>query len=68
MRKVFPEDFESFLSGLNLFYAGSFHKAFDEFIKTAEQDSAAKCYALKCRELFQNPPAEWEGVWELYSK
>jgi len=66
--KVFPEDFESFLRGLNLFYAGSFHKAFDEFIKTAEEDSAAKCYALKCQKLFQNRPAEWDGVWKLDSK
>ncbi len=65
---VFREGFNIFNKGLNYFHEGEFKLAFDEFIKIAEQDKAAKCYAIKCRKFFNSPPVEWEGVWELDAK
>ncbi|MDH3328708.1 MAG: adenylate/guanylate cyclase domain-containing protein [Desulfobulbaceae bacterium] len=62
------KNYQSFHQGLIFFYEGKIKQAFDEFVKTADQDRAAKMYALKCQKLLGNIPESWEGVWELDCK
>ncbi|MDW7771874.1 MAG: adenylate/guanylate cyclase domain-containing protein [Desulfobulbaceae bacterium] len=62
------KEYRSFLRGLELFYAGNFKPAWEEFMKTAAKDGAARAYSLKCRDLDDSPPERWDGVWELAGK
>jgi adenylate cyclase len=61
-------DYHSFARGLELFYAGRFADAEDEFLKTAARDRAAARYAARCRELAAAGIEVWEGVWEMTGK
>jgi len=62
------EDRRIFNNGLQFFYDGKIDQALEEFMKTADRDSAAEQYVVKCRELLNNIPEEWDGVWELGTK
>ena len=45
-----------------------FGEALDGFTKIADQDAPARSYVPRCRDLVKNPPAQWDGVWELTEK
>ncbi|MFC1844671.1 CHASE2 domain-containing protein [Thermodesulfobacteriota bacterium] len=62
------KQYESFNRALFYFYEGNIKQALAEFGKTADRDSAAKRYVLKCQEFPDRLPEPWEGVWELDTK
>jgi adenylate cyclase len=62
------KDFEVFAQGLALFYKGDFSGAAAVFADIEATDPAAGHYIKKCREMIENPPAEWHGVWVITSK
>ncbi|MGV8079736.1 MAG: CHASE2 domain-containing protein [Syntrophales bacterium] len=57
-----------FSDGVALFYRGEFARAEAVFSALAEEDAPSRFYVAKCRELIQNPPADWQGVWVITSK
>ena len=57
-----------FAEGLRLFYAGNFSQAQNIFSSLAQDDPAARSYLTKCRELINNPPEDWQGVWVITTK
>jgi adenylate cyclase len=57
-----------FSDGVALFYRGEFTRAEAVFSALAEEDAPSRFYVAKCRELIQNPPADWQGVWVITSK
>lgn len=57
-----------FAEGLDLFYRGQFLQAEEIFRRIEEIDPAAAHYIVKCRELFESPPKEWQGVWVVTTK
>jgi adenylate cyclase len=59
---------EKFEAACNLFYAGKFSLALTIFERYAEVDAPCKKYMEKCRSFIENPPKEWNGVWEATSK
>jgi adenylate cyclase len=72
---MLDEDYEksrellpTFSKALEAFYEGRFAEAERQFARIAENDPAASCYVQKCRELMENPPEMWEGVWVMTSK
>ncbi|MEW6078924.1 MAG: adenylate/guanylate cyclase domain-containing protein [Thermodesulfobacteriota bacterium] len=72
---MLPEDFarrrealDVFAAALSAYYEGRFGDALNGFSKIAEQDAAARSYLQRCRELMENPPEAWSGVWELTEK
>ncbi|MCX6995847.1 MAG: adenylate/guanylate cyclase domain-containing protein [Kiritimatiellaeota bacterium] len=62
-----PAHFAAFEAALVLFYAGQFPAALAAFEKLPD-DPAAKSYAVQCRALQAQPPADWDGVWSLTEK
>ncbi|UCD48651.1 MAG: adenylate/guanylate cyclase domain-containing protein [Phycisphaerales bacterium] len=62
-----PTTGETFESGLTHFRAGAFAEAATAF-KQLPDDPAAQQYARRCAELATDPPAQWDGVWELTQK
>ncbi|TWI73217.1 class 3 adenylate cyclase [Desulfobotulus alkaliphilus] len=50
------------------FYRGEFRKASEKFLALAEKDGPSRSYAKKCRELMENPPEEWQGIWVMDQK
>ena len=70
-----PDDYERrrdqlvrFAGGLALFYRGDFRAAETAFAGLAEADPAARAYRSKCRQLIDEPPADWQGVWVITTK
>jgi adenylate cyclase len=57
-----------FDQGLDLFYKGNFSEAEVIFNELVEADPVARFYMAKCRELMENPPADWQGVWVITEK
>lgn len=62
------EIFERFDAGLKLFYAGNFKKALETFSVISDKDAPAGAYLRQCRNLIENPPEKWDGVWEMVEK
>jgi len=60
-----PAEFEA---ARQLFVQGEFQAAEKAFQPQAEADLVAAAYARRCRQLQQNPPADWQGVWDLVAK
>ncbi len=59
---------DRFSEGLALFYRGDFPGAEAVFSKHADADPAARAYVTKCRELIDQPPRDWQGVWVITTK
>ena len=57
-----------FSKALALFYRGDFIGAKTVFSDIAQDDAAARAYLLKCTELIEHPPVEWQGVWVITVK
>ena len=64
---VAPTEWETFAAGLELFRAGNFVEAKTIF-ERLPHDPAAQHYTRRCDQLVANPPATWDGVWELTQK
>lgn len=62
------QNLDRFARGLALFYGGDFLEAEVIFKELAEVDPAARSYIAKCRELIDNPPHDWQGVWVITEK
>ena len=62
------EILDCFATALKAYYDGRFQEALDGFTKIADQDAPARSYVPRCRDLVKNPPAQWDGVWELTEK
>jgi adenylate cyclase len=60
--------YSAFADGLSFFYEGRFEQAQDIFSSHAQEDPPAAAYAVKCRDLIQNPPPQWEGIWQMTQK
>ncbi len=60
--------FRDFDQGCNLFYKGNFEDAEKIFIALKNSDPVSEKYALRCRELIDNPPPKWDGVWVMTRK
>jgi adenylate cyclase len=72
---LLPEEVESrknqiarFSEGLALFYRGDFPGAEAVFSELADADPAAGAYVTKCRNLIDQPPGDWQGVWVITTK
>ncbi|MGE0087194.1 MAG: CHASE2 domain-containing protein [Desulfococcaceae bacterium] len=65
MRK---EIFRTFAQARELYYQGNFAAAADCFSGIARFDAAAAAYEKKCRELMENPPENWNGIWVMTKK
>jgi len=72
---LLPEEVESgkdrltrFSEGLTLFYRGDFLQAEVVFSGLADADLVARAYLAKCRNLIDQPPEEWRGVWVITTK
>jgi adenylate cyclase len=72
---LLPEEVESrqnqlarFSEGLALFYRGDFPGAEAAFSELADADPAARAYIVKCRELIDESPGDWQGVWVITTK
>jgi adenylate cyclase len=59
---------EKFSVGLALFYKGDFSGAEAAFSEIAETDAAAGAYVSKCRQMLEQPPKEWQGIWVMTAK
>jgi adenylate cyclase len=57
-----------FSEGLALFYKGDLSSAEAVFSEIAEADAAARAYVSKCRQVLEQPPEEWQGVWVMTTK
>ncbi|PKN33781.1 MAG: adenylate/guanylate cyclase domain-containing protein [Deltaproteobacteria bacterium HGW-Deltaproteobacteria-19] len=57
-----------FSEAVALFYQGEFAQAEAVFSSLAEEDAPSRFYVAKCRELIENPPDQWQGVWVITSK
>jgi len=57
-----------FEQALHAFYKGEFVDAERLFAKIAKVDPPAVAYRSKCRELIDNPPDSWNGVWIMTAK
>lgn len=62
-----PSEWAIFSKGLDLFRAGDFAGAAASF-STLPDDPAARHYVQRCDALIDQPPKDWDGVWELTSK
>lgn len=62
-----PPGAETFAAALRLYQAGRFAEARAEFGRLPD-DPAARAYAARCAALEAEPPAEWDGVWNLMEK
>jgi len=60
-------DWEAFAAGLTHFREGDFTGAAEKFAQLTD-DPAARHYAQRCAQLEAEPPAAWDGVWELTQK
>jgi adenylate cyclase len=61
-------ELDRFAEGLALFYRGDFQGAASVFSGIREEDPVARSYDVKCRDLIDHPPADWNGVWVITSK
>jgi len=57
-----------FSEALELFYRGDFNGAQSIFSDLAKEDAVSRAYVLKCRELIEHPPVDWQGVWVITTK
>ncbi|MEI7636716.1 MAG: CHASE2 domain-containing protein [Syntrophus sp. (in: bacteria)] len=57
-----------FSEAIALFYQGDFYHAQALFSGLAKEDAAAHAYVLKCNELIEHPPSDWQGVWVITTK
>ncbi|MCX7048995.1 MAG: adenylate/guanylate cyclase domain-containing protein [Candidatus Sumerlaeota bacterium] len=62
------EILEAFDRALRHYYDGRFEEALNGFEAIANADAPAAAYAKRCKGLIENPPAQWEGVWEMTEK
>ena len=72
---MFSEDYNAkaetisrFESGLGLYYSGKFKEALSIFEQISDIDAPAAAYVRRCKELIENPPQNWDGVWEMKEK
>lgn len=61
-------DNASFDRALDCYQQGAFGEAGALFSSLATKDPTAAVYERRCRELEQNPPDGWDGVWSLEVK
>ncbi|GAB6059802.1 CHASE2 domain-containing protein [Desulfonatronum parangueonense] len=59
---------QDFDQGLKAYYRGDFDEAVRIFSFLAQDDPVAARYLEICRELPQEPPENWNGVWKMASK
>jgi adenylate cyclase len=59
---------DRFSEGLALFYRGNFPGAEAVFSELSDADPVARAYLAKCRNLINQPPEEWQGVWVITTK
>lgn len=59
---------DRFSEALDLFYVGDFEGAQSIFSDLAKEDAVSRAYVLKCRELIEHPPVDWQGVWVITTK
>lgn len=57
-----------FARALAIFYKGDFKAAAEAFEPLAASDPPSAAYVRKCREMFDNPPDMWDGVWRITEK
>lgn len=60
--------FARFDTALQHYYRGDFAAAAELFAALAPHDPPARLYAGRCGELAEQPPAAWDGVWQMHSK
>lgn len=59
---------KSFSNALSLYYNGSFKDAISAFETLADKDPVSAKYVQRCKNLADNPPAEWSGIWTMTEK
>jgi len=63
-----PSVLETFDAALQAYYRGDFKSALAGFTVHAASDPPSARYADRVRELLNDPPAVWEGVWDAKEK
>jgi adenylate cyclase len=62
------ETMHDFKQALQLYYEGDFGKALSIFAKLSSSDQPSAAYVKRCKDLIENPPENWDGVWEMKEK
>ncbi|MDG4475073.1 CHASE2 domain-containing protein [Thiovibrio frasassiensis] len=62
------ERISRFAAALARYYRGEISEARAAFQELAADDGVSARYAARCRELLDNPPLAWDGVWRMGSK
>jgi len=65
---VVKDALQGYDEALRLFRAGQFAAAEALFRKLSARDKPALALATRCRELLEEPPGSWRGIWVLESK
>jgi len=55
-------------NALQLYYKGLFKDALEIFTRFSNIDPPAAAYVKRCKDLIENPPKNWDGVWEMKEK
>ncbi|MBT7065622.1 MAG: adenylate/guanylate cyclase domain-containing protein, partial [Verrucomicrobia bacterium] len=63
-----PAASAAFTAALTAYYDGQFDSAASGFSALAPTDPTAAIYAARCKQLGENPPADWDGVWSMTEK
>jgi adenylate cyclase len=53
---------------LQLYYKGQFKEALAIFSQLSSIDAPSASYVKRCKDLIDNPPENWDGVWEMKEK
>ena len=53
---------------LQLYYKGQFKEALAIFSQLSSVDAPSASYVKRCKDLIDNPPENWDGVWEMKEK
>lgn len=62
------EPLATFEAALNSYYQGNFTAAQQQFERIAGDDPVAAIYAKRCSALANNPPPDWDGIWNITEK
>ncbi|HDP95244.1 MAG TPA: adenylate/guanylate cyclase domain-containing protein [Candidatus Aminicenantes bacterium] len=60
--------FRDFETALERYFNGGFESAARIFSRLAGKDAVAGVFLERCRQLLNNPPEEWDGVWVFHEK
>jgi len=62
------KDFSEFTTALNLYRNKEFKKALSIFSQLSQNDKVSEVYIKRCEYFIENPPKDFDGVWQFTTK